>query len=645
MANDIFSEEDFLPSNNVTYNSNDFASDEALPSYANGLSPEAPINQSIIDPMDRLKLSVGNEAGKIKFLEERYGKVQRAGNGDLLIQDKRSSLWHRVDPEGLGDGDAWEQTKEALADIADVAPTVTMIGAQVGAAALTGGTSIPAQAALAGGIGGIGKGIETSLGRLVGTYEASDEDQLKDIAIESIMNIGGTTVAAGIKPTAALLAKGLREGAKKIGLSSEPVKNSMKQFLGVVSGAGERNVTRLIERPDQVSSNLKYTIQELVDESISDTKTISKAIRPALTNTYGKISKEIVDTVDDSFKPGINKMISNVNGHLESIGLGKNVNGKFIPISEKEMKALAESTGEFSELYSDESSRKLVLEAVEALNKFSGIKELDGKAGAAQLLKVRRSIFDITHKLQEEATDSAFVPAQRIIAQIKEVADSSIIRNFDLKSPVNSSILGEVKDNMLVAGNKFYSDVMNEVSPVLRVASQANKQGSDVPFQTFYNKLKSVTGSNEIQKKAFDKAVNVLRQYGDDSGKLVAGLKDNIDDRIAAEAFSPSFKKGIINQGIVTGAIASGVTGNLTLATTLGAASLITSPRLQLHSIKAAMAGKNFLANLGPKGTAQLLSNPAAVQAFTQAVLQTPLAQEDIKQNLIQQGMGVAHGR
>jgi hypothetical protein len=83
---------------------------EELPDYTNGLDPSSPINKSPVSEEDRAILTTGNGKGKVNYLRKKFEDVTEDEHGDLLVKDK--GLWHRVDPNQLGDVDPWEATKK-----------------------------------------------------------------------------------------------------------------------------------------------------------------------------------------------------------------------------------------------------------------------------------------------------------------------------------------------------------------------------------------------------------------------------------------------------------------------------------------------------------------------------------------------------
>ena len=183
----------------------DQATGDFLPAYANGLDKNAAINRSPVDAIDRLKLAFGDEEGNMQFLKQRFDAVDKDENGNLVVQSQ--GKWHRVDPGSMDNVDAWTRTTELIGDIADIAPTIGTIGGSLALGAATGGASLVAQAGAFAAFGAGTAAARTSLGRLVGTYEASTEDQLKEVAFESLLNVGGTVIGAGVRPTVSMISK------------------------------------------------------------------------------------------------------------------------------------------------------------------------------------------------------------------------------------------------------------------------------------------------------------------------------------------------------------------------------------------------------------------------------------------------------
>lgn len=638
------------------YSSAELGDNDFLPSYANGLSPETAINVSPISVEDRARLSVGNESGKIKFLRENYGAVIRSKSGDLLVQDKVSKLWHQVDPSGLGDGNPWEKTKELVKDVTELAPMATKIGAQLGAAAglaaVTGGTSLAAQAGTSAAVGAALSAGETSLGRLVGTYEATPEEQLKDVAIETMLNFGGTYVAAGVKPGISMIANGLRKGAKAI---RNAMPEAVKSVIGALSGAGTRSVNTLLRNPDEVTAAMKAAgvgaqssddvVNNLVSDSIGKVAHIARQLRGALSNMYDSMSKQVIQTVDDGFQPGFKELQAKLEAQLVSMGAGRiNPNGAFQAYTQQELRQLAKETGQVSEFLMDKGSREVIDDLVNELRVLGSIKEASGPAGAAQVIRFNKVFGDLTRRLKESADDQALAPAQRALGSVKSAFDEHVMKRFDLAKPVVDAHTGQLSSNLYNSLNEVYHKTMTETSFLSRAVYQANRQGSYQPYEAAYKQLISKSGSNVTAKTSFDSALDVISKYGGDQGQAVVNMGHVIKINDSAKSWIPFTRPGALSQALSMGGIAGAVTGSPAAVVIGAGTAAATSPRMLKSLVTSSMAAKNFVSKLTPMQLKQMSSSPELLGKWAETIVQAPAFAESTKQSLIDYGMKQVRG-
>jgi hypothetical protein len=634
-----------------------------LPAWANGASPDSPLNTSPISVADRAALEVGNEAGKLAFLRKNYGNAKKDASGNFVVQDKNTQLWHRVDPEGLGDGDAWSKTRELVADASEWLPFATKTGAQVGVGALaasaTGGLSLGAQAGISGAVAAALAAGETSLGRLVGTYEAEPEEQLRDIGIETVLNIGGTFIPAGGKASAAVLASGLKKGAEKLGLQgatkrvADVSKGAVTGTIATLTGAGETNMARLIERPTAVSEQLKkyllqsggkseVAIQKIASDNLDDVRTLAEAVRPALSRMAGKGIQEAVENVPPSFSVNIKNLHGGIADRLKTMGVGYlDEDGMLRLYSKEQMREMGESAGQFAKLAMDDDSYKLVNKAVNELNFVKDFKTLQGPAGAKQILDFRQRYSDLSAKLQEVAKDEAMAPAQHVLAAVHDSIDNVITPAFDLSTPAVSSLTGKAESNLFTAYTSTYHESMRNVADILKAARRSAKGEGMVPYQTLLNRLQAKAGKNASQKDGFDMAIDLISQHGGMEGKSVAHLGDAIADRSAAAAFTPVVKPSLVSHGAVLGGAYALAAGSPYGALSAGLTAAATSPRMNYNMVKAALQGKALLA----KNADALLTNTQAQQEWSKGMLMTPIVQQGIKQQLVDEGQQFIQGQ
>lgn len=663
----IYQPSDFMDSEPVAaapkkiYSAGDFADEgEALPDYANGLAPEAAINESPVSFEDRAKLAVGNTKGKLEFLKSNYGETQLTKEGDFVVKDKADGFWKRVDPEGLGDGDPWKMTKELLSDVTELVPLGVNVGAQVAAGvAMTpatvasGGTGLPAQIAASGAIAAGLSGLETSLGRAVGTYSGSVEDQAKDAAIETLMSMGGTAVAAGVKPTLQYISKGLSNSAKAIGVQAPAVRDMVSNVVGLSVKGGPKSVERLIDKADDVAGYMKSAsaggksaedaINALKVSNVMDTKDIASSVRPALTEFYERGANEVVDSVDSSFKVNFKEDVKPLVEVFRAKGMVDDAaEGAFKIKPFEQYVADAQKSGVVTDLINDKKSYDLMADMFSEIKRYEGFGSQQGKLAAKNLMNFRRNIFDKSFELQTAADDLGLVPAQRLLAQLKGVGDEAVYSKFQLKAPVRSELLGET-DNLFSALNKNYASLSNEFKPILRTVKGA-ETGGDAVYESLYNKLSAAGGRNSILKSEFDKAMDLVANYSK-TGKELAQKFEAIKSRDAAMAFMPNLKQGLVSSISVPTAAVSAATGNLGLAIPMAATAAVTSPKLNAKVIRGMLKASALIKSLKPGDRSLLLKNPQAVQSLFQPVLEAPAVQNQVTSRLLQEGAKAVIGQ
>lgn len=271
-----------------SFNASDY---QPLPSYANGMSPLTPINSSPLSAEDRFQLALGDEKGKQAFLKQRFSDIQKDGDGNQVVQDKQTGLWHRTSADAFKDVDPWTATKgiirtvgalgvlgfnqqaaqdmadqnpvskELLGTYADMAPKLAAAGlttvagpaaAALGEAATLGsaaalpfsaGTSFAlsgiagtaAEAVATGASALLARGAVTSFGRLEGTYQATPEEQLSDAAKEGLFNAGGVFFMAGAKVPMGALSDKMGSWAGNMNLIPQSAKDTFKALYGRIA--------------------------------------------------------------------------------------------------------------------------------------------------------------------------------------------------------------------------------------------------------------------------------------------------------------------------------------------------------------------------------------------------------------------------
>jgi hypothetical protein len=218
---------------------------DPLPSYADGLSPDTPINRSPLSSTERLLIrGLGTRKGEVSNLAEMFGQdaVRVDRNGDLVV--KKGDSWYAVDPNTLDSPEPISRTKRILGALAgagaagygtvaaltgvhktrnplEIADMITglikddelqavakettgEIAENIPTAAAVGAGLVTMPMTLAGvaGAGMIAGGVTSAkviLGKLAGTYEATPEETAQEIVMDTMLGVAGQAVSAGAK--------------------------------------------------------------------------------------------------------------------------------------------------------------------------------------------------------------------------------------------------------------------------------------------------------------------------------------------------------------------------------------------------------------------------------------------------------------
>lgn len=332
---------------------------EELPVPFSGLSPETARNKSIVSAMDRAKMSLGNLQGNISYLRQKYGdeNVQlipdKEGKPTEELAIMQDGTWYRVDAKNGDIPDAWEKTKEYVGDMADLASVFGAVGIGLGAARINPSLVLTPQGAAV--TGAATAAIRTSLGRAVGTYEATPAQQIKDSAFEALLNAAGVKIAAGVKPTAKFMADKIDDlvvafkdtlpgtyGAMKAGIQmaddavaavTETPKSVLKKILAG-SSVGVQNFDTMLEHPEKVKAVMKTAWakagrsveayhDDITDMQIQQISNFADGARETLSAIYGTARNRILSKVSPNFTANFDDAL--IDSYREALkrGIGK----------------------------------------------------------------------------------------------------------------------------------------------------------------------------------------------------------------------------------------------------------------------------------------------------------------------------------
>lgn len=613
---------------------------ESRAEYANGSAPSTAINKSPLGLMDRMKMSIGDERGNLNFLKSNFEDVQKMRSGAMAVKNK-DGLWYQVDPNGAGSGDAWERSKEIAKDIlgdgAGMIGTAAAVTGATLAAIPSGGASLAAIPLLVGaGAAGAGAAmVRTSLGRMVGTYDATPEEQLKDIALETVLNVGGQVIGLGVKPTAQYLGRSLMAAGDKLKVIPDASKKMISKVFGAVSGVGEDNYDIMLNNTKQVGeamvgagkgvSDSASVITNLTQQNIQHTKSIAKETRSALTSFYQTQMDDITKVAGDGFKPQVASAVNNTFKEYAEQGFGEIAkDGKFLLKDRSKIGSMLAEQGKISAL-SDEAGYNIVNKYVSFVNDVvAGQKDLSGKAAVSQYISLEQKL---GQKVRELTLEAAEAGGSDVIKTIKGV-------NAGILNKVNDAASKSLGSDELI--NKFaglqskYSSYKDSLAPILDAETRFRRSGSSEAFNSLYDNLfknANLTTKSTGAKNALGVVLNDLGQHAPNITKLSKEIAVNK----AAAAFMPSLRPGLLGQTAAVGSVASLNPAAIAAATT-------TSPRLNFEAAKLAgsmFKGMDFMKGLPAPQRLALVSDPKMLQGFISTVISAPASEKQIKDQLV----------
>lgn len=595
--------------------------DEMMPDYASGMNPDSPVNRSPVDIADRFKLALGNAAGSKNYLKQKFDDVQEDSSGNLVV--KHQGLWHRVDPTGLGDPDPWDATKsivenitnkamskgkEFISDAADVTPMGASIAAGTGANIIagvgSGGTSLPAAAAIYGGSAAVVEGLRTSLGRAVGTYEATDAEQLSDIGFEGVLNAGGVLVAPAVKVGGKFMADNIGKIGQNLGKLTPVARDAVKGLHGVLSGTGAQ-IDRLVERNPWVSSHLRRAVSttkneaeavhKLVGEQISQIKKFASKVQPAMSAAYKRASAATINSVDNAFDGNVGAIVDDVYKLANNLGIGKfdDVSRKFILHSDDDLAKVANQMMEagdsekaqmIKQLFGSKEAKNILEEFFQTVSPHAKTKTFKGKLGAQSLITFRQAINGRVSEIETKAFNEGAHGARKIVGLLDDRIDAAMKFKFQPKDLKAANPYTQLQSG--------YRQVKGQLQPILNTQSRAIREGGEKAYEDLINNLAAKGGKQVGVKNAFHEAVEYVSKNGDSN---IRSIYDSILDREASKAFIPKIRPGVMGAGaIISGSMIKGPIG---AATGLAA----TSPRLNSWMINKEVGAKKMIDSLVQK--------------------------------------------
>jgi hypothetical protein len=533
-------------------------------------------------------------------------------------------------------------------------------GVASGAAAVAGA---PIAATLAGAavIGAASSALTTSLGRVLGTYDATPGEQIWDAAFEGIMNAAGVKIAAGVKPTADWIANKALVPMAQFGKTSAG--NVMKKLFATYS-VGEQNWDTMVQMPTQVRNLMKSTAAKTGkdiaayhdDITYNQTETIKNiAARSGeiTSKIYGAMRNKIISGTKDSFRANLDQPLMETYKNAVASGLGfiergvpgtknyiwaegndaleflakqPNLKGfKFSMYSPAEMQnvvksgaSLAGESGMIDVPYlaTDKEAYAMVKDYFNRLDVFANRPNVMGKQAVKDLLDFKKIAGDISYTLANSEKAQALPGIKKILDQARVGIDQQT------RDSLEASGTAALFDNM----NTTFNKLKQELSPIESAYDQYRRNGNQKVFESLLTRFTSRPGKNASEKFAIDRMIDASKEHGLNS--IVSDLtaaKTSLQVAEAAKAFNP-IKPGVVKQAMVSGGglMATGIavaTQNPAWLVPAAIAKGVSSPAISNSVISGMLLGNKFLQNMSTSELTNFMSSAEGAALFTNAIL------------------------
>lgn len=608
--------------------------------------PSAPVESSPVDLGDRAKLALGNARGGLEYLKSKYEDAAYTEDKGLVVKHK--GVWHTVDPET----DPWDLSKELGKDIVEGAvryvPSMVgqVVGGKLGQAAgsalggLVAGTSsagtAAAPGAVAGGVAGevVGSGLgaaageklRTSLGRAVGTYKATPEEEAKDLALEGLFGMAGVAIPLGARPALDKFAK-VTGGFKG---ASEAVKDLAAKVWGAANGTGPAATKAVIEKSPQVAAEMGRAAksyagvegikQGLAQEQAQVAENFLDHATKELPRKYGSMLDDLVQTAEGTkLRVNVGQSMSDAVKSVEDLGLGKVIGGELVPYTKAEVADRAAQG--LATSGADDATVAKVNQILSGVEKYSSIGELQGSNAAKVLTDINKNLNSIQRSLAKQQLPAE---VERALTQVGSKFHELVGSSFEKAG------LGEKYTGMQM----LYKDYGQAVGQARKILKSDNGIENLVARLTAQRPGPAAKGADNMAK--------LLAELTGDAGTKAY---EDIMIKEAAKQYSTWAPKMGLTQ------VAAGGVGAMKGAAALAANPLSTaaagvamSPKAGFYAYRAGAKGvayassvKDFLVGLTPTQRLQLLKDPAATGAMFKTVLEAYGTEDDSANQLLQQ--------
>lgn len=596
------------------------------PNKFSGVDPDSAMStEKVLGSFDRFKIEVGNEIGTLNNFKNDPRFEDAAYNEAGALTIKKNGKWYLADPDVDDLSTPWDRTRELVDDVLVDSTRELMVGVPAIAAGTVAAPTGPGGAAMAAGTAAyLAEHTRTSLGRALGTYQADQQTQIRDSAIEMLMElIPGVKFLPGVRPTAKLVTNGLKKTAKKLKDPAQKGANALWDFYGSLATSPE--VTRTFrESPDEVigvtNRNKKLFqmpaefINKVTKEKVNIVSDMSKQAEKYVSDSYKILREKVTSKVPNSFEgsaemyaasayadfldQGMSKLLKPVKGGgVEVVTDPKEFantlqwikeNGR-VPRgwkvqmkSQNEVRQLAESGLEVDTAIRRAAVNEDAYKAIkEAHDTFAGFQTRPkqtirggqsfaarGKEQANKLLEDKKNLSNLLYGIADDPKLASMGDVTSYINRIRSNTDK-ITKNHLKKYNA---------DELFEEMNGVYSKYQDELMPFIDANRRAKKKGATV-YETLMNQLSQKEGKQVVRKDSLEEVISLAERMGDKKAvKYFSSFDKQLRVRDAAIALNPYVTKRTATFGMTTYAVMS---VNAALAATMGITTAATSPGLQ----------------------------------------------------------------
>lgn len=642
-------------------------------SELSGADPESAINEPILDIADRAKMQLGNEEGNVSYLKEKFADaaVNSAGRITVKAEDGK---WYYADPNLSEDWDAWEQSKELFADtvIDAIQPGMLAAGAVAGGAA---GTLVAPGAGTAGGaVTGVAfaEYLRTSMGRYVGTYEATPVEQTRDIAFETVMEYTGNKIMPGQKPTFRKVYNAMEKTAKNFGKKAGDV---VWDFWG--SLATSPAATRTFrENPKRVLKIMKENggffsrpadfIDNVTKSKVAEVERLAKSANQMLSKAYVSTRDKIVKDIPENFQGDARMYAASAYAQFLDQGTSKLIkpDGTAVRNADelaKTMRWVKDNNrlpkGWKVQFKSQEEIRQLVnsgLPVDNALRRaavdadaYSAIKQAHdvfegfaqykyparfrdgkvlaqrGRGEAARLLDDKKALSQLLYGIADNPKLTSMGDVSGYINGLRKQMDDVTTGHLGKYGKQYADAFTEM--------NGIYSQYKDELMPLTQAEKRAKTQGKQA-YETLMNQLATKPGKNIAKKEGIDNLLSLAKRMDDKAAiKKLSYMKEGLDAADAALALNPLVTKRSASVGMGAYAVLS---KNEALFGSLGLMSAATNATAQQAALRAnyhLWNGLKQIKSMSARDINFLMDNPAAVTSIIRSISSAEERQQSVE--------------